>query len=103
MSTLDDAIATHLAHGAGACTDPLTDCLAEQCTAPAPLHATRPGWENEPAEPPLPWSGMALVVLLTLLLCALLSACGGNDLWPADDDDKRIGPPDCKNHPEQCR
>lgn len=30
MSTLDDAIAAHMAHGAGACTDPLTDCLFDQ-------------------------------------------------------------------------
>jgi hypothetical protein len=100
MSALDDAIATHMAHGAGACADPLTDSLADQCTQPAPL---RPGWENEPAEPPIHWGWLATVVVLTVLVQALLAGCGGGDLPPDEDDSKRIAPPACATNPEVCR
>jgi hypothetical protein len=100
MSALDDAIASQLAHGAGACADPLTDSLFEQCTQPVPL---RPGWEHEPAEPPVPWFWMALVVVLTLAASAALAGCGGGDLLPDDDDAQRIDPPACTTHPERCR
>jgi len=55
MSALDDAIATHMAHPAGAGADCLTDSLCDdQRTAPAPLHI-RDGWEHEPVEVPHPW------------------------------------------------
>lgn len=51
----------------------------------------RPGWENEPAEPPVPWRMAAAVVVLTVLCSWLLSGCGGGG-----DDDCRadlMGPP----------
>lgn len=121
MSPLDHAIATHLAHGAGACADPLTDSLAEQCTQPAALPVLRAGWEHEPAEPPAPLGWMAAVAIVTVLLSAPLSGCGGGgepchdatagppapgtETWPLchDDGRARITPPNCTTHPELCR
>ena len=50
MTTLDDAIATHMAHGAATCADPLTDSLAEQMQP-----RLREGWEAEPVDPPHAW------------------------------------------------
>jgi hypothetical protein len=100
MSALDDAIAHHMAHGAGACADPLTDSMAEQCTQPVLL---RPGWENEVPEPPV-HKGWALSVLLaTIFVCWLLSGCGGGDLLPDEEDLKRIVPHACATNPEVCR
>lgn len=97
MSALDDAIAAHAAHGAGACADPLTDSLTEQCKPfparfsdlPAGIYV-RPGWENEVPEPPVHRGLAALVFLVTLLVCALLGGCGGSD-EPCRDD--FTGPP----------
>jgi hypothetical protein len=64
MSTFDDAIATHCAHGAGACSDPLTDSLAEQTQQPR----LREGWEDEPIDPPHAWGLYALAVLVSFAL-----------------------------------
>lgn len=127
MSALDEAIAAHAAHGAGACADPLTDSFTEQfSTAPArfadlpPSVYVRPGWENEVAEPRVPRTLAALVLAVTLLVCALLGGCGGGDepcrddfvgppapgteAWPLcpDDGRGRITPPNCTTHPELC-
>lgn len=65
MSTLDDAIATHMAHAAGACADPLSDSLAEQQAQQPRL---REGWEHEPADPPHSWGLYALAMLLSVAL-----------------------------------
>jgi hypothetical protein len=87
MSALDDAIAAHAAHSAGACTDPLTDSLAEQCLPGVPMRA---GWEHEVPVPPLHKGWAISVVLVTILVCWLLSGCGGGD-EPCRDD--FTGPP----------
>jgi len=63
MSTLDDAVLAHMAHGAGACTDPLTDSMVEQ-TQPR----LREGWENEPADPPHNWGVYAIAALCSFAL-----------------------------------
>ena len=63
MSTLDDAVQAHMAHGAGACADPLTDSLAEQ-TQPR----RREGWENEPIDPPHAWGWYAAAALASIAL-----------------------------------
>lgn len=64
MSTLDDAILAHMAHGAGACADPLTDSLSEQTTQPR----LREGWENEPVDPPHAWGLYFVAVLVSIAL-----------------------------------
>ena len=63
MSTLDDAIQAHMAHGAGACADPLTDCLGEQMQP-----RLREGWEDEPIDPPHAWRLYALAALVSFAL-----------------------------------
>lgn len=63
MSTLDNAIQAHMAHGAATCADPLTDSLAEQTTP-----RLREGWENEPVDPPHAWGLYALAMLVTVAL-----------------------------------
>lgn len=63
MSTLDDAVQAHMAHGAGACADPLTDRLSEQMQP-----RLREGWENEPVDPPHNWFLYAVVLLVTVAL-----------------------------------
>lgn len=127
MSALDDAIAAHAAHAAGACADPLTDSLAEQCTRPADLPPgvhLRPGWENEPAEPPIPWRWIWPLAALITAVLGMLGGCGGG----GDDDEAPcrpdfVGPPApgqeglpictadgratippalCRSHPERC-
>jgi hypothetical protein len=97
MSALDEAIAAHAAHGAGACADPLTDSFTEQfSTAPARFSDlpagvyVRPGWEHEVAEPRVHRGLAALVLATTLLVCALLGGCGGGD-EPCRED--FVGPP----------
>lgn len=124
MTALDEAIAAHAAHGAGACADPLTDSLVEQCARfsdlPASVHL-RPGWEHEVPEPRVHRGLAALVFVATLLVCWLLSGCGGGDepcrsdfAGPAtpevqalplcpDDGQGRVTPPNCTTHPERCR
>ena len=119
MSALDDAIATHMAHGAGACADPLTDSLAEQCTQPVPL---RPGWENEVPEPPVHKGWALTIVLLTIVVSWLLSGCGGGGEEPPcrpdftgppapglenmpvceDPASSRIPTPACQADPRRC-
>lgn len=102
MSALDDAIASHMTHGAGACADPLTDSLFDQMLPPPhPVAATRPGWENEPIAPPIPWRLYGLVAAGTVVLSALLSGCGG-DSGP-DDTTSSTQPVDCKARPELCK
>jgi hypothetical protein len=122
MSALDDAIAGHAAHPAMGGADPLSDSLVDQCTRPAvlpPLVPLRAGWENEPAEPPVPWLRMLAVVLLTVLV-SWLTACGGGGedcrpdivgpvtaeqqalpLCPADGRATPPLPP-CTTNPERC-
>ena len=98
MSTLDDAIQAHMAHGAGACTDPLTDSLLDQLQ-PLQQPTVRAGWEHEPIAPPIPWRLYSLLAAATVVVSALLSGCGGGG-----DDDTTSGtqPVDCKATPERC-
>lgn len=58
-TTLDQAVAAHLAHPAASGSAPLT----------TPLRA---GWEHEPIEVPLPWRLGALMVVITALVSALV-------------------------------
>ena len=96
-TTLDDAVALHMAHAAGSGADPLTDSMLDQlATQPVPL---REGWETEPIEVPLPWRLGALVVVVTALASALVG-CGGST---EEDDPKNTGPLDCRARPELCK
>lgn len=80
----------------------------------------RPGWENEPAEPPVPWRTALAVVLLTVLCSWLLSGCGGGGEICRDDfmgppsaeqqavplcpaDGRAVIPlPNCTTQPDRC-
>jgi hypothetical protein len=101
MTTLDDAVAAHMAHGAGACADPLTDSLATQLQPHQPP-AKRQGWEDEVIAPRIPWAFYGLVVVSTVLVCALVSGCGGGR-EAHDDPTRTTQPVDCKATPELCK
>lgn len=73
MSALDDAISAHMAHAAGSGTDPLTDALCDQCTAPAPLYAPHPAQAE--AEEAIRVPRWALLLLVAVFLAGAL--------WPA--------------------
>jgi hypothetical protein len=99
MSTLDDAILAHMTHGAGACADPLTDCMLDQVLPQHP--ALRPGWEDEPVNPPVHWRLLAAVAAATVLASALLSGCGGGS--DEDDGQSSTQPVNCAATPETCK
>lgn len=99
MSTLDDAIAAHMAHGAASGFDPLTDSLAEQQDMQTP--ALRAGWETEPTEVHFPrWLALAAITA-GIVLSMLLTGCGGGG---DDEEDAEQPRPsvDCKATPEKC-
>lgn len=97
-TTLDDAVAAHMAHAAASGADPLTDSIFDQL-ATQPALPLREGWEHEPIEVPLPWRLGALVVVVTAVVSALVG-CGGST---EEDETKDTRPLDCRARPELCQ
>ena len=99
---LDAAIAAHLAHPAMA-GDPWAEMIQSQFYLAPREVSLRPGWENEPADPPHAWWLYAAAFFVAIAASALLTGCGGGDV----DDDLQPQRPtpvvDCKASPGACR